>query len=72
MQQSLCFHFENFLRSSIYERAIEAAGLEFRSDKLWEHYISWTTNLGHLNATTKIYDRLLQTTTQMYYQNWEK
>ncbi|VDP91393.1 unnamed protein product [Echinostoma caproni] len=28
----------------LYEEALEAAGLEFRSDALWEHYIGWETS----------------------------
>ena len=55
----------------LYERAVDSAGLEFRSDKLWEHYITWESNNGNMAAITTIYDRLLATPTQMYYQNWE-
>ncbi|XP_072929871.1 uncharacterized protein [Epargyreus clarus] len=54
-----------FLRSQ-YERAIEACGLEFRSDRLWESYIKWEAENGSALNVTNIYDRLLATPTLGY------
>ncbi|CAL1536963.1 unnamed protein product [Lymnaea stagnalis] len=55
----------------LYERAIAAAGLEFRSDKLWDSYISWENNNGNLKAVTSIYERLIKTPTQLYSHHWD-
>lgn len=49
-----------------FERAIEACGLEFRSDKLWDAYIKWETEAGRITHVVGIYDRLLATPTQGY------
>ncbi|KAL5104668.1 Pre-mRNA-processing factor 39 [Taenia crassiceps] len=56
---------------SLYEMALEKAGLEFRSDPLWEHYISWESGHNRLGRVLAIYDRLLRTPTQLYFQNWD-
>lgn len=55
----------------LYELALEKAGLEFRSDALWEHYISWESGHNRLGRALAIYDRLLRTPTQLYFQNWD-
>ncbi|XP_005102551.2 pre-mRNA-processing factor 39 isoform X2 [Aplysia californica] len=55
----------------LYERALAAAGLEFRSDKLWDSYISWENQNANLKAVTAIYDRLISTPTQLYSHHWE-
>jgi len=34
----------DFIRSQ-YERAVAHCGQEWRSDKLWDHYVKWETNL---------------------------
>ncbi|KAM3956573.1 LOW QUALITY PROTEIN: pre-mRNA processing factor 39 [Aphomia sociella] len=49
-----------------YERAIDACGLEFRSDRLWESYIKWEAENGSALNVTNIYDRLLATPTLGY------
>lgn len=54
-----------FIRQQ-YERAIEACGLEFRSDRLWESYIKWEAENGSALNVTNIYDRLLATPTLGY------
>ncbi|GBP50559.1 Pre-mRNA-processing factor 39 [Eumeta japonica] len=54
-----------FIRS-LYERAIEACGLEFRSDRLWESYVNWEAENGSALQVTNIYDRLLTTPTLGY------
>ncbi|CAH2983398.1 unnamed protein product [Chilo suppressalis] len=72
----LWIHYLNHIRSirtedhayirSQYERAIEACGLEFRSDRLWESYIKWEAENGSALNVTNIYDRLLATPTLGY------
>ncbi|XP_044011672.1 pre-mRNA-processing factor 39 isoform X2 [Aphidius gifuensis] len=49
-----------------YERAIDACGLEFRSDRLWESYIKWELEGKRLSRVTALYDRLLSTPTFGY------
>ncbi|KAF6773318.1 hypothetical protein AHF37_07751 [Paragonimus kellicotti] len=69
-----CYHgheeYETKMRS-LYEEALDAAGLEFRSDALWEHYISWESGHNRLVNVVDIYTRMLQTPTQLYFQNWD-
>ncbi|XP_068110255.1 pre-mRNA-processing factor 39 isoform X2 [Hyperolius riggenbachi] len=55
-----------------FEHAIMSAGLDFRSDKLWEMYINYETELGNLSGVTSIYSRLLSIPTQMYAQHFQK
>lgn len=60
-----------FVRSQ-YERAVEACGKEWRSDKLWDHYVKWETQIekdkevGSKNykRVVALYDRILQNPTQ--------
>ncbi|CAH8452512.1 unnamed protein product [Heterobilharzia americana] len=60
-----------FRMRSLYEAALDAAGLEFRSDALWEHYISWESGHNRLVNAANIYARLLSIPTQLYFQNWD-
>ncbi|XP_039338625.1 pre-mRNA-processing factor 39-like isoform X1 [Mauremys reevesii] len=57
---------------SVFESAVAAAGMDFRSDKLWELYVEWEKEQGDLKAITAIYDRVLATPTQLYSHHWEK
>ncbi|XP_076442224.1 pre-mRNA-processing factor 39-like isoform X2 [Babylonia areolata] len=50
----------------LYERAIAAAGTDFRSDKLWDSYIAWERSKGRLKSVTVLYDRLIKIPTQLY------
>ncbi|KAG7204054.1 hypothetical protein KM043_001911 [Ampulex compressa] len=54
-----------------YERAIQACGLEFRSDRLWESYIKWELEGKRLSRVTALYDRLLCTPTLGYISHFE-
>ncbi|KAM8706419.1 hypothetical protein ACLKA7_010660 [Drosophila subpalustris] len=56
---------EQFIRSQ-YERAVQACGLEFRSDKLWDAYIRWENESKRYQRVVQIYDRLLSIPTQGY------
>ncbi|KAL4238356.1 PRP39 pre-mRNA processing factor 39 [Mactra antiquata] len=58
----------------LYERAITAAGTDFRSDKLWDNYINWEKERNMRNVTA-LYDRLFRIPTQLYshhYDNFKK
>ncbi|XP_061609529.1 pre-mRNA-processing factor 39 isoform X2 [Phyllopteryx taeniolatus] len=55
-----------------YEHAVLAAGTDFRSDRLWESFITWETEQGKLANVTAIYDRILGIPTQLYSQHLQK
>ncbi|XP_076226200.1 pre-mRNA processing factor 39 [Nomia melanderi] len=54
-----------------YERAIQACGLEFRSDRLWESYIKWELEGKRFSRVTALYDRLLCTPTLGYISHFD-
>ena len=56
----------------IFEQAILAAGMSFKSDKLWDMYLLWEKDNKNLRNITKIYDRLLATPTQLYSHHFEQ
>ncbi|XP_067680617.1 pre-mRNA-processing factor 39-like [Haliotis asinina] len=59
----------------LYERSITAAGTDFRSDKLWDSYISWENMRHNKKKVTQLYKRLLSIPTQLYshhYDNFKK
>lgn len=56
----------------LFNSAINASGMEFKSNKLWEAYIQWEKSLGNLKKVTEIYDRLIATPNQQYIKNWTK
>ena len=61
----------DFVREQ-YERAVEACGKEWRSDKLWDHYVKWEIQVekekevGSKNykRVVGLYDRILKNPTQ--------
>ena len=53
----------------LYDRAIKASGTDFRSDKLWDSYISWEKDLP--NVTT-LHDRVMNIPTQLYSHHFER
>ncbi|XP_077443464.1 pre-mRNA-processing factor 39 isoform X4 [Stigmatopora argus] len=55
-----------------YEHAVLAAGTDFRSDRLWESFIIWETEMDKLANVTAIYDRVLGIPTQLYSQHFQK
>lgn len=61
----------NYIRSQ-FERALNACGLEFRSDKLWEGFIKWENEEKNFINIVAIYDRLLATPTQGYKNHLER
>lgn len=64
--------FDVFLYYRLYERAITAAGTDFRSDKLWEAYINFEKEVKDFQKVTTIYDKLLAIPTQLYSHNFER
>ncbi|XP_070578914.1 pre-mRNA-processing factor 39-like [Ptychodera flava] len=57
---------------SLFEKAIAAAGTEFRSDKLWDMYITWEKEQKSLKNVTALYDRLLAIPTQLYSHHFDQ
>ncbi|ELU07632.1 hypothetical protein CAPTEDRAFT_180947 [Capitella teleta] len=55
----------------LYERALAAAGTDFRSDKLWDMFIEWERANKLYKNVTEIYDRVLSSPTQLYNQHFE-
>uniref|UniRef100_A0A8C3A3W1 Pre-mRNA-processing factor 39 n=1 Tax=Cyclopterus lumpus TaxID=8103 RepID=A0A8C3A3W1_CYCLU len=55
-----------------FEHAVLAAGTDFRSDRLWESFINWETELEKLANVTAIYDRILGIPTQLYSQHFQR
>jgi len=62
---------EGFVRS-MFDRAIIACGSDFKSDKIWEAYLSWERNAERWSRVTYVYDRLLATPNSKYAQQWAK
>jgi pre-mRNA-processing factor 39 len=62
---------QDYIRSQ-FVRALDSCGLEFRSDKVWQAFISWETEHGTLQNVVGIYDRLLATPTQGYKTHMDK
>lgn len=55
-----------------YEHAVLSAGIDFRSDRLWESYVTWETEQQKLAHVTAIYDRILAIPTQSYSQHFQR
>ena len=47
-----------------YERAVTECGREWRSDKLWDHYVKWETEAGEVARVYQLYKRILKVPTQ--------
>lgn len=62
---------ETYIRSQ-FERAVEACGLEFRSDKLWDAYLKWENEGKRYQRMVDIYGRLLAIPTQGYSGHFDK
>ncbi|XP_053553821.1 LOW QUALITY PROTEIN: pre-mRNA-processing factor 39 [Bombina bombina] len=82
----LWIHYLNFLKETLdpadpetcltlrgtFEQSVLSAGLDFRSDKLWEMYINWETEQKNLSEVTLIYSRLLGIPTHLYSQHFQR
>uniref|UniRef100_A0A183BT97 Suf domain-containing protein n=1 Tax=Globodera pallida TaxID=36090 RepID=A0A183BT97_GLOPA len=56
----------------VYTRALEACGLEFRSDKLWVEFIDWELTNAELDKAMVLFDVLIVTPTALYASHFEK
>lgn len=56
---------------SKFEEGLKMCGLEYRSDRLWDHYIKWEIDQNKLLNASNIYNRLLTTQTLGYVQHFE-
>ncbi|XP_025406433.1 pre-mRNA-processing factor 39-like [Sipha flava] len=54
-----------------FEKGLETCGLEYRSDRLWDHYIKWEIDQNKLLNAFNIYNRLLATQTLGYLQHFD-
>lgn len=57
---------------SMYHRAVEACGMDYRSSKLWDSYLEWEKTNGSTQHLMRIYDTLLATPTQQYQHYFER
>ncbi|MBN3276180.1 PRP39 factor, partial [Polyodon spathula] len=55
-----------------FRSAVDAAGWDFRSDRLWEMYADWERDQGDPRAATAVYDRVLSIPTQLYQQHFHR
>ena len=56
---------------SLFDRAVETAGADFRSDRLWDMYIQWEKDQKEIGNVTLLYDKLLAIPTQLYSHHFE-
>ncbi|MEE6492411.1 hypothetical protein FKM82_016574 [Ascaphus truei] len=82
----LWIHYLNFLKETLdpadpetsntlrgtFEHAALTAGMDYRSDKLWEMYITWETEQRKLSEVTSVYSRLLGIPTQLYADHFQR
>ena len=59
------------LFSSQCERAIQAVGLDFRSDTLWERLIDWEMEKKNYRNVTSFYRRLVAIPTKLFNRHWD-
>ncbi|XP_035525127.1 pre-mRNA-processing factor 39 [Morone saxatilis] len=57
---------------SVFEDAVQAAGLDFHSDRLWDLYIEWEKEQGNMKNATAVLDRVLKVPTQLYNTHYDK
>ncbi|XP_055346517.1 pre-mRNA-processing factor 39-like isoform X2 [Paramacrobiotus metropolitanus] len=56
----------------LFGRAVEAMGLDFKSDELWDAYIEWEASIGQRRNVFTIYERLLRVPTLHYHRHFEE
>jgi len=74
LSADLWIHFLNYMKSiesetpqivrDSYERAVNACGREWRSDKLWDHYVKWEHENKDLPRIFQMYQKILRNPTQ--------
>ena len=53
------------------EKALATAGLEYRSDSLWEHIIEWETERNNLRYVTNVFRQVIAIPTKLYNKHWD-
>lgn len=56
----------------VLEDAIQAAGLDFHSDRLWDLYIEWEKEQDNRKNAMAVLERVLKVPTQHYNTHYEK
>ncbi|KAH7720376.1 pre-mRNA-processing factor 39 [Aphelenchoides avenae] len=56
----------------VYMQAIDACGLDFRSDRLWDDYVQWEVSVGEVDKASFLFDVILMTPTAGYAAQFEK
>jgi len=59
-----------FIRSQ-YEKAMSECGREWRSDKLWDHYIKWELENKNYQEVFQVYQRMVRNPTQGLSKNFD-
>ena len=54
-----------------YERAMSSCGREWRSDKLWDHYVKWEGEEKNYPEVFQLYQRMLKIPTHGLARNYE-
>ncbi|XP_068596551.1 pre-mRNA-processing factor 39 [Brachionichthys hirsutus] len=57
---------------SVFENAVQAAGMDFHSDRLWDLYVEWEKEQGNARKAAAVLDRVLRVPTQLYNTHYEK
>lgn len=66
------FNYRMFSNVSVFEDAVQAAGLDFHADRLWDLYIEWEKEQGNMRNATAVLDRVLRVPTQLYNTHYDK
>ncbi|XP_053576082.1 uncharacterized protein LOC128665868 isoform X2 [Bombina bombina] len=56
----------------LFKSSVANAGMEYRSDKLWNMYIDWETEQKNFKDLIAIYDQIFRTPTQLYRQHLDR
>ncbi len=62
--------FDNLFREQC-QRAILTAGLDFKSDVLWEHYIDYELERKNFKHITEIFAKLVAVPTKLFNKHWD-
>merc|ERR1719193_2152182 len=63
-------NFQTLFRAQC-EKAIATAGLDYRSDALWEHYIDRESEANNLRFATDLFRRVISIPTKLYNKHWD-
>ena len=71
MSSLKCWNFF-FFHFSLNEKALSAAGTDFRADRLWDSVIHWEKQQKNLQKVMALYDQLLKIPLQLYSHHFDK